>query len=478
MKLSKLISGINFRKCENFSDVEITSVTADSRRCRIGSLFVAIDGSKCNGEDFVTDAYEHGARVFVVENERRDFPPAIIIYSDNARKTLAELCSKLSGNPEKKLLFVGVTGTKGKTTTAYLVSKILESAGVKNISVGTLGVIGKTSFETLNTTPDPTVLFPLFKSAVREGIKVVVLEVSSQALKDFRVWGISFDCVAFTGLGKDHIGDFEHPSICDYISSKRSLFNSYGAKRAVINFDDPYASYISAGVPKVITCGFTEGSNLMITKFSDNQSGATFFVGDTRVTASMPGMYNARNIALALGIAREVSGVSISDAARCLATLKVPGRFDLECVNSRSVIIDYAHNKESLKEVITLAKRLFSGKIICVFGSVGGRSFNRRHELAEAAEKYADFSVITSDNPGYEFPLSVCAEIYSAFTDKSRAKIIVSRAEAIKYALRIANEEDAVLLLGKGHENYINMGEKNVRFSDGEFVEKLKKGAV
>lgn len=476
MKLSKLMEGISIRKCVNFTDAEITSVTADSRRCRAGSLFVALQGSRCNGTDFISDAYRRGARVFMVEEECTNLPNTTVIYSDNARKTLAELCSKLSGNPEKKLLFVGITGTKGKTTTAFLTSKILERLGIKNIFVGTLGVIGKSSFETLNTTPDPTVLFPLFKNAVRDGVKVVVLEVSSQALKDFRVWGISFDCVAFTGLGKDHIGEFEHPNFCDYITCKRSLFNSYGAKRAVINFDDPYASYISSGVPKVTTCGFTKGSNLMISDFYDTSNGANFLVGNTRVYSSLAGEYNARNVALSLAISREVSGASVSDTARFITSLKVPGRFDLRVVRNRNVIIDYAHNKDSLKEIVTLAKRLFSGRVICVFGSVGGRSFSRRKELAEAAEKYSDFSVITSDNPGYEFPLSICAEIYGAFKDKSRAKIIVSRREAILYAIGIANIEDVVLVLGKGHETYINMGENKVRFSDGEFIEKLEKG--
>ena len=476
MRLSRLILGINGIKTDEFTDTEISSVTADSRACRRGSVFVALRGSHLNGEDFVWDAYRRGARVFVAEGKIPSIPRTTVIYSNNARKTLAELSSRLCGNPEKKLLFVGITGTKGKTTTAYLVSKILSESGIKSICVGTLGVLGYPAYATVNTTPDPTVLFPLFKSAVRSGIRACVLEVSSQALKDFRVWGISFDCVAFTGLGRDHIGDFEHPSFCDYIRSKRSLFSSYGAKRAIVNFDDPYASYVSAGIPRVVTCGFTRGSDILISDFSDTERGAEFLVDNVRVSTRLPGAYNARNAALALAIARELVGISLSCGAKHIRSVKVPGRFDLKSAGERRVVIDYAHNRESLKEIITLSRRLFHGRIICVFGSVGGRSLNRRHELAEAAEKYADFSVITTDNPGCEYPLSVCAEIYGAFRDKSRAKIIISRAEAIKYALSIAGEGDAVLLLGRGHEAYMNVGGESIAFSDAEYIDKINKG--
>jgi len=478
MKLSILLDGISDIMIENFSDLDIHSVTASSLCCKGGSLFVAIKGEKHDGCEFIGDAYARGARAFVTPVKRNVPDGSVLILSNNPRKTLAELCSKIMGNPGKRLMFVGITGTKGKTTTSVLLSKILDGMGIKNIAVGTLGVVGMEYPKYVNTTPDPTVLFPLFKEALRRDVRVVILEVSSQALKEFRIFGIRFDCVAFTGFGRDHIGGCEHPTVSDYIYSKRMLFTSYGAKRAVVNFDDPYSSYMSAGIPRVIKCGFTENSDIVIKAYFDTAIGASFSVGGVSVVTRLPGLYNARNIAIALALAREITGNSISEGAGYVRSVKINGRYDRRVINGRNVIIDYAHNRDSIKEVITLSRRLFGGKIICVFGSVGERSFERRRELAEAAEKYADFSVITSDNPGYEAPLAICADIYSNFNDKTKAKIIVDRGNAISYAIGLADVGDSVLLLGKGHETEMYIEGKKIRFSDAEYVNHIKKEAT
>jgi UDP-N-acetylmuramoyl-L-alanyl-D-glutamate--2,6-diaminopimelate ligase len=477
MKLSRLLLGISDIKTENFSDLDVSSVTASSASCKRGALFVAIKGEKHDGCDFIGEAYGRGARVFVLPEKRMLPNDSTMILSNNPRKTLAELCSKISGNPEKKMMFIGITGTKGKTTTTVLLSKILDGMGVKNIAVGTLGVVGMEHPKYVNTTPDPTVLFPLFKEAYRKGVRVVILEVSSQALKDFRIYGIKFDAVGFTGLGKDHVGFSEHPTVSDYIYSKRLLFTSYGAKRAVVNFDDPYSSYMSADIPKVIRCGTTENSDIVISDYSDNANGASFLISGIRVVTKLPGLYNARNTAIALALAREITGNSISEAVGYVNSVKISGRYERYVIDGKNIIIDYAHNKDSVKEVIKLSRRLFGGKIICVFGSVGERSFERRRELAEVAEKYADFSVITSDNPGYEFPLSICADIYSVFKDKNKAKIIADRGNAISYAISLANAGDAVLLLGKGHETVMYISGREILFSDAEFVSQYKKEA-
>lgn len=474
MKLSKLIEGINDIRIENFRDVEITSVTVDSKKCRAGSAFVALRGSKFNGNDFTEDAYDRGARVIVSAEKIKSKHKVIVIYSKCPRKTLAELCANLNGNPEKKMIFVGVTGTKGKTTTVCFLSDILSGVGVKNVSVGTLGIRGDFCEETKNTTPDPTVLFPLFKNVYRRGIKVVIIEVSSQAIKDYRVYGIPFDCVVFTGIGHDHIGEFEHPSFSDYLYSKRCLFSSYGAKLAVINSDDNYSMYMSAGVPKIIKCGFSSNSDYTISDFSDSPDGAEFFVGGVSVSCALPGIYNARNAALALAAAREITGYSISKLSKYISFSHIPGRFEHIDLFGKNIVIDYAHNRDSMREVINLSKRLYGGKIICVFGSVGERSCSRRSELANVAERLSDFSVITSDNPGYEFPLSICADIYAEFKDKTKAKIITDRQEAIYYAVSEANIGDTVLILGKGHEATINICGKAIPFSDFEVINKIK----
>ncbi len=478
MRLSKLIEGISGIGIENYQDIEITSVTAESDKCRAGSLFVAINGSKFNGNDFILQAYKRGARVFVSSEKMPILKNTTLIFSEYPRKTLAELCANLNGNPQKKMLFIGITGTKGKTTTAVLLSNIFNGIGVKNAVIGTLGIIGAENISTKNTTPDPTVLFPVLKNAYRKGCKVVILEVSSQALKDYRVYGIPFDCVAFTGLGHDHVGAEEHPSVSDYIFSKRSLFCSYGAKRAVVNVDDAYSLYMTSEVPKVVKCGLSSNADLVIMDYTDSPSGSKFTLCGVPITCSLPGIYNARNVSVALALACEVTGRRICEISKYVSSATVPGRINYINLSGRNVVIDYAHNKESMREIINLSKRMFKKKIICVFGSVGGRSFARRRELAQVSEELADLSVITSDNPCYEFPLSICADIYSSFKDKTKAKIIVDREEAINYAIHEAEKGDSVLILGKGHETSINVCGKCIPFSDEGVVEKLKREAL
>lgn len=473
MKLSRLIDGLSLTVAAPFFDAEITSVTADSRHCKAGSLFVAVNGSRFSGADFTAEAYARGARAFVTDTEIPKYKNSTIIYSKYPRKALAELCARLCGNPERKMLFVGITGTKGKTTTAVFLSKILDGAGVGNIAVGTLGVVGMTYPKSVNTTPDPTYLFPLFKTALRAGIHTVVLEVSSQALKDDRVYGIPFDCVAFTGIGRDHVGAYEHASVGDYIASKRKLFTSCGAKRAVINSDDPYASYMASGVAKTVRCGFSPNTDLLIRDFSDSPTGADFLLCGVPVRISMPGAFNAKNAALALALARELTAVPLSELVGHVRHVTVDGRFNAFRIRGVNAVVDYAHNSDSMREVTALARRLYGGRIICVFGSVGERSFARRRELAATAETCADLSVITSDNSGCEPPLSVCADIYSAYRDKSRAKIIADRGEAISYALSVASSGDTVLVLGRGHERRISLFNGEKEFSDKEYLRSL-----
>lgn len=474
MKLSKLISALSDVSVENFYEQEIIGVASNSESVEHGWIFVAIKGSRLDGNSFVSSSYSRGARVFVTSSRIRTRKDCVYIYSEYPRKTLAELCATFSGNPEKRMQFVGVTGTKGKTTTTVVLSKILDGIGIKNVVVGTLGITSDEYIKTENTTPDPTVLFPVLKECADRGVRVAVVEVSSQALKDFRVWGIRFDFVAFTGIGIDHIGETEHATFADYVRTKRRLFSEYGAKSAVVNSDDPFSYYMSVEVPKVIECGFSETDGLVIRGFKDTSDGGEFFLNGVKVLTSLPGEFNARNVTMAIALAQKISGVSLSEAVSHVDNVRVSGRFERKFVDGKNVIVDYAHNQDSLREIISLCRRLYQGRIICVFGSVGGRSFHRREELACSAEKYADFSVITSDNPGDEFPLAICADIYSAFHDKTRAKIIVSREAAIRYAIGEASLGDTVLLLGKGHETYMNIGGKKVPFSDAEVVESLR----
>ena len=376
--------------------------------------------------------------------------------------------------PEKNMLCAGITGTKGKTTTAFMLSKILDKIGVRNVLVGSLGVYGISYPRSRNTTPPPTDIFEILSLAKNAGIGVAIIEVSSQALRDLRLYGIPFQIAAFTGFSRDHVGGSEHASLMEYMLSKRSLFTSYGARVAVINCDDPISDYMCAGVGRRVRCGFSQDAELRIGGFWDSHRGSSFLLNSTPVRVDMPGEYNAQNAALALGIAREITSLPIDSLAPALAGVRVSGRLELFNIEERQVIVDYAHNRQSLNAITALARRLFPGRIICVFGSVGDRAEERRRELAAAAEAGADISVITSDDSGSECPLSICAEIYSHFQDKSRAKVVVSRQHAIEYALSVAEPGDSVLVLGRGEERHMSQNGEIFEFSDLEFVRALQ----
>ena len=473
MRLSVLLSEISDISVKNFFDREISRICIDSRECRRGDLFVAIKGSRYNAEDFFEEVYRCGTRVFLM-SEKSEFPDdATIIFSKNPRKTLAELCAKLCGNPEKKMRLIGITGTKGKTTTAVILSKILESAGVKNICVGTLGVLGFKLEKFANTTPDPTILFPLLAAALADGISCGILEVSSQALKDYRVYGIRFDTVVFTGLGYDHIGDVEHRDFTDYMYSKRKLFTDYKATTAVVNSDDAYSDYMSSGVSNVIKCGSSFDSDFRITAFTDSKLGSVFYLSGTKIVSPLPAMYNARNTAIAIAVAKEITGLDISCLSSAVREARVLGRFEYKELLGRNIIVDYAHNRDSFIEISKIARRMFSGRLVGVFGSVGERSFGRRRELAVAAECLFDFTVITEDTVNREPVISVCADIYSHFSDKTLAKIIPTRLEAIKYAINSTKNGDTILLLGKGQEKNIRVEGVLGEFSDSELIDMI-----
>lgn len=473
MKLSRLIMDLYTVEILNFKDVDVSLITNNSGKCIRNSLFVAICGNYKNGEDFIEDAHSRGARVFVSEHLCYPKLDSVVIIVKNARKALAELCSVFFGNPEKKLVTTAITGTKGKTSSAYLLSRILDYSGVKNMLFGTLGALGVLNKSFCNTTPDPTVIYPIIRRGVHKGINNLVLEVSSQAIKEERVFGMPMDCVLYTGISRDHIGVGEHPCFSDYLNSKHKLFTSFGAKTAVVNFDDAYSSYISGGMPRVHRCGFSKGSEYRIEQFKNTDVGSSFYLNGEKIKTSLMGEYNARNIAMALVAALKMYGCTIEKAKYAVENIVIPGRFEKQSVNGRNVIIDYAHNGESFREVMSLSRKVYGGRLISVFGSVGERCFERRRELALAAEKYSDLSVITSDNPGCESAYSICSEICSYFNNSEKARIITDRAEAIRYAYDASKRGDTILILGKGREETMKVNGKDIEYSDFDVVSRL-----
>ena len=481
MRLSELCFGTDvetvYGKDVIAQELQIREVCIDSRKADQNTVFAPILGSKENGGDYVGDAYDRGCRAFLTETNAHPKNDCVIIKTKNIRKTVAELSFKINEEAFKKIKIIGITGTKGKTSIAFTIAKILSINGVRAFSIGTLGLCdgeGCVIEKTINTTPVPTELSRLIRRCADMGAEVIALEVSSQAIVDFRVYGLKFYAVVFSSLADDHIGKSEHENFTEYAMAKRSLFVDYKADYRIFNADDTYTPYVSFKTEKCIKCGFRERSDYLISDFSFSHFESSFKLSGVRVSSSMPARYDAVNISLALVAASLVSGTKISTLAATVPSVKIPGRFERYGVNGRTVIIDYAHNGLSVASVLSLVRTLYSGKIISVFGSVGDRSKERRRELAEAAEAGSDYSVITSDNPGFESAESICIEIMRCFKDKSLCEICVDREAAIFRAYKLSAPGDVIMLLGKGHEEEMYINGVRLPFSERKIIEKLK----
>lgn len=471
MRLSRLLGKAASKACR---DLDITSIVSDTREACEGAMFVARRGERVDSHELVMEAYERGARAFLVEREVSLPRDAVIIYAEDSTKAASELLLSLYGHPERRMKLIGITGTKGKSTVAAMLSEALSKNGISNIAVGTLGVIGmEYPRRSENTTPDAFYLYPLLSCAAKRGIRAVILEVSSQALKKKRLWGLKFDCVALTSLGIDHIGEGEHEDFFDYLSSKRRLFSDFGAPIAVVNGDCSFAKFMAGSVGKCIHCSLEGRGEVFAESIFTDEYGTRFFFRGDEHRLYMCGSFNVMNALISSAICSEVFSIPMREAMRSLATVRVEGRFETVMKNERRFIIDYAHNGMSIKAICEAARAITEGRIIAVVGSVGERSRERRADIGRAAERYADFTVITEDNPNWEPSISVCADIYSAFRDKNRGKIITDRREAIKYANSVARAGDTILLLGKGHEKFQKIRGKAIPFSEKEVVYSL-----
>ncbi|MBQ3016856.1 MAG: UDP-N-acetylmuramyl-tripeptide synthetase [Clostridia bacterium] len=476
MQLSEIIAKLRDVKVESFIERDIFLVTEDSRCACRDSIYVAIKGSKYNGADFINDARARGAKVFVCEGNYFVSNGETLIISKNARKTLAEISKIIFGDYVERMQIIGITGTKGKTTTAKILSECIASSGEKLVSVGTLGIefygVNVKADTSKNTTPSAPILYKTLDRAYKMGIRIAVIEVSSQALAEYRVFGIPFTVCIFTNISEDHVGVYEHRSFEEYLDAKRMLFSLYKPKCAIVNALDPLWEKITEGCNRVIKVG-GNGADCPYRLLSDDDTRVDFSVDGESFSLSFGGGYNGLNAALAIITASAVTERSIAYFKDTVSKIKVSGRYEAYLLNGIKIIIDFAHNKKSFSAICENARKNSQGKLIVLFGSVGERSQSRRGELAAVAEKYADLSVITSDNPGRESAERIALEIYSHYSDKSKAKIITDRERAVYYSLSVAKSGDSILLLGKGQESYQLVGNEKIPFSEREIIKKL-----
>ena len=491
----KAVSLVHWRISEHLINRKILSLCQNSKYATPDCLFFCKVGAITDGHLYAKNAYDNGARCFIVERDV-DLPSnASVIKVKSVDEELKRLSLMFYGDPAKDMTLIGITGTKGKTTIALSVYNIASACGIPIGYIGTNGVYyGGRVFETANTTPDVLELQKILREMRDCGITTVVIEVSSQALWQERTYGLRFKTCVFTNLYRDHIGGVEHPTFGHYIESKRRLFTDYGAENIIINADSPESRFMIEGV----TC-----NNLITTSAKGDESCDLFarsgrtakdgirpgiefecFSAPTfnysfdehglRLFVPLPGLYSVENALLTIAVCLTL-GIDAHMIAEKLLDLRVSGRFesvDMKSKPNSLFIIDYAHNGASLSAVLKAMREYEPARIICLFGSVGGRTFERRGELARAADADADVIIITSDNPNNEDPMQVIEEIHSAITDSDKPIFLIpDRKEAIRKAYELAEDGDFVLLAGKGHETYQLIKGERVPFSERMILE-------
>ena len=477
MKLNDLVKHIEHT---GGSDADISAITYDSRKAGPGALFVCLVGAWLDGHTYAASAYQNGCRAFLVERAL-DLPAdAVQVITSDTRAALAVIGADFYGNPADELHLIGITGTKGKTTTALLTAAIMTEAGLPCAYIGSNGVdIAGVHESTANTTPESLELHRLFRKMLDAGVHHCVLEVSSQALRHHRVDGVPFEVVAFTNLSEDHIGPGEHPDFEDYKCAKHRLFAEYNARTMVYNADDPYSNFMRTGFRgEQVSFGITSPADYRAVDLAQYRSETSLGVdftceqgaNKTPVRVMSPGAFSASDALCAIALCGAF-GVSPAQAAATLAHTPVQGRFEVvEGLPGRTFIVDYSHNGLALTSALKTLRAYAPHRLICVFGSVGGRTQVRRKELADASSAYADYSIITSDNPDNEPPEDVIRDIAGHMAPDAPYTCITDRREAIYVAVKMAEEGDIVLFAGKGHEDYQLVHGRKLHFVEREII--------
>ncbi len=454
-----------------------TAVTHDSRRVGSGAIFVALVGLKANGAVFAPQAIAAGASAIVAESPAPADVSVPWIVVNDARLALAWLSAEFCGHPSREMTVVGITGTNGKTTTSFLVSAILDAAGIQCGLMGTVAYrIGDRAFDATRTTPEAPDLQGFMRDMVASGCGACVMEVSSHALALRRVDGIRFGAAVFTNLTRDHL-DF-HTDMEDYFAAKRRLFEMLPVDApALINADDPRCASLVDVVKRPVTYGINKAADLSPGPLSFSLLGLDFDVrsahGVVHVRSSLVGKPNVYNILGAVGTALEL-GVPIEAIEEGLRRLPgVPGRFEVvsTAADDVTVVVDYAHTDDALRNLLETARPMAARRLITVFGAGGDRDRAKRPLMGMVAARLSDVVVITSDNPRSENPERIVEDVKrgaDAETRQSNASIVteVDRREAIQQAVRNAGPGDVVLIAGKGHEKYQEIGGRRLAFDD------------
>lgn len=490
MVLAALLEKLEYELVSGSEDMQIENVVYDSRKVTEGSLFICIEGGTADGHTFIPDVVKKGAKALIVTKDVSGLLPAdadvTVIRVKDSRYALAFVSAAYFGHPAEKLKVIGITGTKGKTTTTYLVKAILEHAGHKVGLVGTIeAVIGQEHIPANNTTPESYVLQEYFAKMVEAGCDTVVMEVSSQGLMLHRTQGFVFDYGIFTNIEPDHIGPLEHKDFADYMHCKGLLFKQ--CRVGIVNCDDAhYQDVIRDHTCKIETFGFAENADY---RAQDLKliSGAGFLGIDFKARGKVnldielhaPGRFSVYNALCAIAICNHF-GVTVDEVKEALLQAHVKGRIELVKVSDDfTLMIDYAHNAMALESLLTTLREYKPKRLVCLFGCGGNRSKLRRYEMGEVSGKLADLTVITSDNPRNEEPQAIIDDIKVGISKTDGKYVeIIDRKEAIAYVIRHGQPGDVIVLAGKGHEDYQEIKGKKYPMDERDIIADVLAGRI
>lgn len=510
--LKEWLQGVDYTVLEGTDETEVSDVIFDSRKAAPGTVFLCMKGSRTDSHDFIGDTLEKGCRTFVVERELAelslaDFEGLNIVRVRDARRALSVMSAARFGHPSRKMTMIGLTGTKGKTSTSYMIKTVLETAGHAVGVIGTNGcVIRGTHYDTKNTTPDSYELNERFAQMLEAGCDTVVMECSSQGFKMERTSGIRFDYGIFLNLSPDHIGPLEHEDFGEYLWCKSRLLTQ--SDTVIVNADDPHTEEV---LEKAMIPGGGSGPDESLKassgaaapwkklyRFSLKDSAADLFAHELQFEVnagfagtafktkgilkdsfrlSIPGVFNVSNALSALVVASDMK-LPEDKVREALEKIHVDGRMEAVYKSDRfTVIVDYAHNEVSMVNLLDTLREYRQGRLVIVFGCGGNRSKDRRTGMGAAAAHAADFSIFTSDNSRFEKPEDIIADIEEAYLsaggDPDAYVKIPDRREAIRYAMEHAEDGDMVAVIGKGHEDYQEENGVRKHFLDREEILKI-----
>ena len=486
MLLEQLLEKLNYELINGDVRIRVKELVFDSRNVQKDDVFVCIKGAVSDGHRYIKDVANKGAAAIIVQDDieiTKELKDITIVKIEDTRKALAYMSAAFFGYPANELYTVGITGTKGKTTTTYMVREILEASGIKTGLIGTIQtIIGDEIIPSKNTTPESYMVQKYFRQMVDKGINCVVMEVSSQALMLHRTAGIDFDLGVFTNLSPDHIGPNEHSSFENYAECKAILFKQ--CETGIFNCDSEHFEDMKKGhTCKLSTYGINNDADIKAENIEyHRKDGVIYTEFDVKgselghIVLKLPGEFSVYNALCAIAITEHFN-LDKDKVLQALLDAKVPGRVEIVPVSEDfTVMIDYAHNAMSLKSILSTVKEYEPERIVTIFGCGGNRSRDRRFDMGEISGKMSDFTIVTSDNPRDEEPMDIMKDIETGINKTGGLyTLIEDRQEAVKYGILNAKKGDIIIVAGKGHEDYQEIKGVRYHMTDRELIENAAK---